>query len=364
MHVKHNLDEPLSTFSHSSSYATSFPLLYIYFFFNDTATTEIYTLSLHDALPISEIGGAVQLAYQGFDRIRFKDRGEEYDINIRIEDADKYTLDDVRNLTLQNQKGGIVRLQDVAEITEIDGQAVRERFDRMTSMKVQSSIVNRPLGDVIAEIQDGIDELDFPENVEVRFLGAAENMGDSMESLLLSLVLGILLIYFIMVALYESLLSPFIVLFSIPVSFVGAFLALAMTMNQLSIFAMLGLIMLLGLVAKNAILIVDFANFEMRAGKNAVDALISAGKDRIRPIMMTTLAMVFGMLPIALATGDGAEVKNGMAWVIIGGLMSSMVLTVFLVPAVYLMFENIKKFFGIDTVANLQKVDPLDELKS
>lgn len=315
-------------------------------------------------LSVSEIGGAVQLAYQGFDRIRFKDRGEEYDINIRIEDADKYTLDDVRNLTLQNQKGGIVRLQDVAEITEIDGQAVRERFDRMTSMKVQSSIVNRPLGDVIAEIQDGIDELDFPENVEVRFLGAAENMGDSMESLLLSLVLGILLIYFIMVALYESLLSPFIVLFSIPVSFVGAFLALAMTMNQLSIFAMLGLIMLLGLVAKNAILIVDFANFEMRAGKNAVDALISAGKDRIRPIMMTTLAMVFGMLPIALATGDGAEVKNGMAWVIIGGLMSSMVLTVFLVPAVYLMFENIKKFFGIDTVANLQKVDPLDELKS
>jgi len=305
----------------------------------DREKTAMYGLS------VAEIGAAVQLAYQGNDDTRFKDKGEEYDINIMLDKADKYSINDVRNLTIQNQRGSIVRLQDVASIYEVDGQSVRERLDRMASVKIFAATVNRSLGDIVNEIKAKISETEFPAGTEIKFIGAAENMEDSMKSLVMSLGLGILLIYFIMVALYESVLSPFIVLFSIPVSFVGAFLALALTMNQLSIFAMLGLIMLLGLVAKNAILIVDFANHQVAEGKTVYEALVEAGKERLRPIMMTTLAMVFGMLPIALATGDGAEVKNGMAWVIIGGLTSSMILTVFLVPGVYYMFDNIKSFF-------------------
>ena len=296
-------------------------------------------------LSVSEIGSSVQLAFQGNDKTRFKDRGEEYNINIMLDKADQNSIKDVRNLTLQNQQGSTVFLKDVASVYEVDGQSVRERTDRMASMKVYAATVNRSLGDVVADIEDQLAKTDFPPGTDVHFLGAAENMKESMSSLLMSLGIGILLIYFVMVGLYESVLSPFVVLFSIPVSFVGAFLALALTMNQLSIFAMLGLIMLLGLVAKNAILIVDFVNKEMAEGKPVFDAIVEAGKDRLRPIMMTTLAMVFGMLPIALATGDGAEVKNGMAWVILGGLTSSMILTVFLVPGVFLMFQNIKNFF-------------------
>lgn len=297
-------------------------------------------------LSVAEIGGAVQLAFQGNDKTRFKDKGEEYDINIMLDKADKYSIDDIRNLTIQNQLGKIVRLSSVATIEEVDGQSVRERTDRLPSVKINAATINRSLGDIINDIKAEVDKTDFKKmGTEIKYIGAAENMKDSMESLLMSLGLGILLIYFIMVALYESVTSPFIVLFSIPVSFVGAFLALALTQNQLSIFAMLGLIMLLGLVAKNAILIVDFANHQLSEGKSVFDALIEAGKERLRPIMMTTLAMVFGMLPIAIATGDGAEVKNGMAWVIIGGLTSSMILTIFLVPSVYYMFHNIKEFF-------------------
>lgn len=297
-------------------------------------------------LSVAEIGGAVQLAFQGNDKTRFKDKGEEYDINIMLDKADKYSIDDIRNLTIQNQLGKIVRLNSVAIIEEVDGQSVRERTDRMPSVKINAATINRSLGDIVNDIKAEVDKTDFKKmGTEIKYIGAAENMKDSMESLLMSLGLGILLIYFIMVALYESVTSPFIVLFSIPVSFVGAFLALALTQNQLSIFAMLGLIMLLGLVAKNAILIVDFANHQLSEGKTVFDALIEAGKERLRPIMMTTLAMVFGMLPIAIATGDGAEVKNGMAWVIIGGLTSSMILTIFLVPSVYYMFHNIKDFF-------------------
>ncbi len=132
------------------------------------------------------------------------------------------------------------------------------------------------------------------------------------------------------------------VLFSIPVALIGALLALALTMESLTIFAIVGLIMLLGLVAKNGILIVDFTNHLKEQGMSVAEALVEAGKERLRPILMTTIAMIAGMLPIALASGSGAEVKNGMAWVIIGGLTSSLFLTLFLVPSMYMIIESLK----------------------
>ncbi|HEU0228541.1 MAG TPA: efflux RND transporter permease subunit, partial [Arachidicoccus soli] len=296
-------------------------------------------------LSVAQIGGAVQLAFQGNDDTKYKYKGEEYDINITLDKADKQTIEDIHNLTLQNSSGAIVRLEDVADIAVVEGQSIRERYNRMPSIKIESALVHRSLGKVIEDIKTKVKAHPLPKGTNIIFLGAAENMKTSMESLLLSLGIGILLIYFVMVALYESVTSPFVVLFSIPVSFVGAFLALGLTMNELSIFAMLGLIMLLGLVAKNAILIVDFVDMRLREGAPILTALIEAGEERLRPIMMTTFAMVFGMLPIAMASGDGAEIKNGMAWVILGGLTSSMILTVILVPCVYYMFFKIKTFF-------------------
>jgi Cation/multidrug efflux pump len=149
-----------------------------------------------------------------------------------------------------------------------------------------------------------------------------------------------------MVVLYDSLLDPIIVMFSIPLSLIGAFLALALTMNDLNIFSIIGLIVLIGLVAKNAILLVDFTNHMRRdKGMDTFNALIEAGKERLRPILMTTFAMIFGMLPIAMASGNGAEFKNGMAWVIIGGLASSMILTLVVVPVVYYIFDKLTARF-------------------
>lgn len=148
-----------------------------------------------------------------------------------------------------------------------------------------------------------------------------------------------------MVALYDSFVYPFVVLFSIPLAIVGAFLALNLSLSNISLFAMLGLIMLMGLVVKNAILIVDFTNHLKAEGMHYKDALIKAGKERMRPILMTTLAMVFGMLPIALAKGTASEWKNGLAWVIIGGLTSSLMLTVYIVPIVYYVIDRIKEKF-------------------
>ena len=152
----------------------------------------------------------------------------------------------------------------------------------------------------------------------------------------LALLASLLLVYLIMVALYDSYVYPFVVLFSIPLAIIGALLGLALSMQSLSIFTMIGMIMLIGLVAKNAILIVDFTNQLKAEGMAVMPALLEAGKTRLRPILMTTLSMIFGMMPIALAKGAGAEWKNGLAWALIGGLTSSMFLTLLVVPVVYL----------------------------
>jgi HAE1 family hydrophobic/amphiphilic exporter-1 len=151
-----------------------------------------------------------------------------------------------------------------------------------------------------------------------------------------------------MVTLYDSFVYPFVVMFSIPLSVIGALLALALTNNALNIFTILGLIMLIGLVAKNAIILVDFTNQMKAEGKSTHDALILANHARLRPILMTTIAMVIGMLPIALAGGAGAEWKNGLAWVIIGGLLSSLFLTLIIVPVMYLIFDRILDKFGFN----------------
>ncbi len=167
-----------------------------------------------------------------------------------------------------------------------------------------------------------------------------KNQNESFTALGYALIISFLLIYLVMVALYDNFIHPFVVLFSIPVAAIGAFLALNLSLNNISLFALLGLIMLMGLVTKNAILIVDFTNQLKSQGLNTFDALIKAGKERMRPILMTTLAMVLGMLPIALAKGTASEWKNGLAWVIIGGLLSSLILTVYLAPLVYLVVDN------------------------
>ena len=169
-----------------------------------------------------------------------------------------------------------------------------------------------------------------------------KRQNDSFGALGSVLLVSFLLIYLILVALYDNFIYPFVVLFSIPVAIIGAFLALNLTMNNLSLFALLGLIMLMGLVVKNAILIVDFTNQLKAEGVHFKEAIIQAGKGRMRPILMTTLSMAIGMLPIAMASGTGSEWKNGLAWVIIGGLLSSLILTVFLVPMIYYLVDSLK----------------------
>lgn len=301
-------------------------------------------------LTVPEVSAAIQIYFRGNDNSKFRESGEEYNINVISDESGKQDIENVRNMTVMNSRGAKIRLDEIATITEITGQAVLERSDRMNSIKVTAFTIGRPTGSVIADIQKELSARQLPDGVVLDYVGEAERQKDAFGSLGIAMLIGFLLVYLIMVALYESIVYPFVVLFSIPVALIGAILALALAMETMSIFAIVGFIMLMGLVAKNGILIVDFTNHLKSQGMALKEALVEAGKERLRPILMTTIAMVAGMLPIALAQGSGAEVKNGMAWVIIGGLSSSLLLTLILVPTMYYIIEKfqlwVKRLFS------------------
>ncbi|CCH52564.1 Nodulation protein nolG [Fibrisoma limi BUZ 3] len=289
----------------------------------------------------TDVGMALQNAFRGNDQSKFKQGGNEYDILISLDRFDRTNPEDISRLTFVNNQGRTFELSQFATVQEQIGESVLERIDRLSSVTINAQVVGRPVGTVGSDIQAKMAQQKLPEGVSIQYLGQLQQQSDAFGSLGLALGIAILLVYFIMVALYESVVYPFVVLFSIPVALIGALLALALTMESLTVFSIVGMIMLLGLVAKNAILIVDFANQLKAEGHDVVHALIEAGKERLRPILMTTLAMILGMLPIALASGAGAETKNGMAWVIIGGLTSSMLLTLLVVPAMYLVVDRL-----------------------
>lgn len=301
-------------------------------------------------LTVADVGNAMRTAFSGNDDSKYREGGYEYDINISLDRFNRNSLEDVSNLTFVNDQGQPVALNQFATVTQELGASKLQRNDRMPSIAVNAQVVGRPVGTVGAEIQQAMADQELPEGVTIEYGGQMKQQGDAFGSLGLAMGIAVLLVYLIMVALYDSFIYPFIVLFSLPVALIGALLALALAAENLSIFSMIGMIMLMGLVAKNAILLVDFTNKLKAEGVPVREALIEAGRERLRPILMTTLAMVFGMLPIALASGAGAETKNGLAWVIIGGLTSSLLLTLVLVPSVYLTVENamgsIKTRFG------------------
>jgi len=217
-----------------------------------------------------------------------------------------------------------------------------ERKNRRSSVTIKSNVLGVTSGTLADSIKVALAANPLPSTVEMNWTGDIERQEESFSALGMALLAALVLVYLVMVLLYDSFIYPFVVLFSVPVALIGAFLALNLAMSTLSIFTMMGIIMLFGLVMKNGILLVDFANQRKKDGVQTFQALIEAGHSRLRPILMTTIAMVIGMLPIALASGAGAEWKNGLAIVMIGGLISSLLLTIFVVPMAFYTVDLIK----------------------
>lgn len=292
-------------------------------------------------LDLSTVGMTMQTAFNGNTDGKFRAGEYEYDINIRYDEFNRSNVNDVSNLIFVNNVGQQIKLSQFANITQTSGPSLLERRDKSPAVSIEAQTIGRPAGTVAAEWEAVFSKMERPAGVNYVWGGDMENQTEGFGTLGYALLAAIILVYLVMVALYNSFVTPFVVLFSIPLSFIGALVALALTNNSLNVFTILGIIMLIGLVCKNAILLVDFTNHRKEAGENTHNALVQANHARLRPILMTTIAMVFGMIPIALASGAAAEMNNGLAWVIIGGLISSLFLTLIIVPVVYSIFDSI-----------------------
>lgn len=297
-------------------------------------------------LDVATVGMTMQTAFSGNDDNKFRAGDNEYDINIRFSESSRSHIDDVRNLKFINSQGTPISLAQFADVSYGSGPTLLERRDKSPAVSVKGSVVGRPMGTVATEWEEQFSQLERAPGVVYVWGGNMENQEEGFGTLGIALLASILLVYLVMVALYDSFATPFIVIFSVPLSFIGALLFLALANQTLNIFTILGIIMLIGLVTKNAILLVDFANHRKDNGDSTHDALVAANHARLRPILMTTIAMVFGMIPIAMATGDGADMNRGLAIVIIGGLLSSLFLTLVVVPVVYSLFDGIQRRFG------------------
>lgn len=289
------------------------------------------------------VGMNLRTAFTGNDDATLTENGTEYPVRIWLDEFSRRNFEDVRQLTIINPMGIPIEVSQFATVVQDNSPSLLERKDRQAAVTLTADALGRPSGTLADEVVAYLNEKPLANGILMTWGSDIKRQNDSFGALGSVLMISFLLIYLIMVALYDSFIYPFVVLFSIPVAVIGALLALNLSLSNLSLFALLGLIMLMGLVVKNAILIVDFTNQLKAEGVYYKEALVKAGKERMRPILMTTLAMVFGMLPIALARGTAAEWKNGLAWVIIGGLLSSLILTVFLVPVVYYAVDTVKE---------------------
>ena len=295
-------------------------------------------------ISVADAGATLRTAMAGNNDFKYTETGYDYDINIAFDKFNKKSIKDIAGSTIMNNNGELIEIQQFANVFQSTGPGSLERYNRISSITVKSNVIGRSTGDVGDEIKKALSGK-MPQGIEIAYGGMMEQQTEAFGTLFTSLGLAIILVYLIMVALYDSVVYPFVVLFSIPLAIIGAILALALTMNELNIFTIIGILTLIGLVAKNAILLVDFTNQLRKDGRTVKEALLEAASERLRPIVMTTIAMVFGMLPIAIASGAGAEMKNGMGWVIIGGLMSSLILTLLVVPNVYLVVENLMEVY-------------------
>jgi HAE1 family hydrophobic/amphiphilic exporter-1 len=294
-------------------------------------------------LSVADVGSTLRIALTGDDESKFRDGNNEYDIRIQFDESDRSRTSEIGNIAFLNNRGQQIELNQFATITQSSGPTRLERRDRIGVLYVKGETLGRPAGTIMEDFKKAIANTKLPAGVSISYLGQEKQRAEGFNSLFIAMGIGILFIYLIMVALYDSYVYPVVVLFSLPLAMIGAMAALAISGSALSIFSLLGIIMLMGLVAKNAILLVDRTNqTRLESGLTVYEALLEAAQSRLRPILMTTATMIFGMMPIALSTASGSEFKSGLAWALIGGLTSSMFLTLLVIPVVYMKIDEWK----------------------
>jgi len=264
--------------------------------------------------------------------------GNEYYIVVRLKDEFRSSLHDLEDVLVPSRSGSPVLLRNIAKIKITTGPVQIDRKYQQRIVHVTANVVGRPLGDVAKEIEEKLQGLSVPEGFEVRLGGQREEQKESFKSLFLALALALMLVYMTMASQFKSLREPFIVMFSVPMGLIGVAITLYLTKTPLSINAFMGIIMMVGIVLSNGILLVEFANSALSKGATPKEAVIEAGRIRLRPILMTTLTTIVGMLPMAIGIGEGSESNVPLARAVTGGLVASTVFTLFLIPILYTFF--------------------------
>lgn len=309
-----------------STVEQGFPEIQVVFDQDRAAALGLTTRQIADAV-VNKIKGNVATRYS------FRDR--KIDVLVRVQESERASVEDIRRLIVNPSGASPVELASVADVVATTGPSEIHRADQRRVAIVSANLRDIDLGAAIGEVQKMVAENPLGTEIGMRIGGQGQELGESIRSLLFAFGLAVFLVYLVMASQFESLLHPFVILFTIPLALVGAVAALMLTRSPVSVVVFIGLILLVGLVVKNAIILIDKVNQLREEGVAKREALVEGARSRLRPIMMTTLCAVFGFLPLALAFGEGAEVRSPMATTVIGGLLVSTLLTLVVIPVVY-----------------------------
>lgn len=303
-------------------------------------------------LNYQQIMNEINVAFNGQVATVYKEGGKEYDVTVSLPNENTETIRDLETFFIRNNQGENIPLSAVASLVSVQGPSEITRDDQVRTINVTSDVIGRDLGTVSQEINMKLSQLNLPEGYEISMGGDVETMTESFTQLGLALVLGIFLVYMVMAVQFESFTSPFIIMFSLPTMIIGVILGLAIARIPLSLPGFIGLIMLAGIVVNNGILLVEYINILRSKGMERMEAIVEAGKSRVRPIFMTTMTTVLAMIPLALGIGEGAENQQPMAVVVVFGLTSSTLFTLIFVPVMYVVIDNlsqkVKRIFNKD----------------
>jgi HAE1 family hydrophobic/amphiphilic exporter-1 len=295
------------------------------------------------------IAGTVRNYFYGDNPTEFRDAGDSFNIFTRLSELDKNKLENLPEVPIFTPDGRMIKLKSIAEVKIGDGPVEIERKNRQRIVKVEADKYGRSIGEITTDIKDALKNMDIPPGVSLSFGGEVEEQQKAFKDLSLLLVLGIILVYMIMASLYGNLRDPLIVMFSVPFALTGVFYAFYLTGTTLSLISFMGIIMLTGIAVKNAIILLDYTHLLQNRGQPLLEAITNAGRNRLRLILMTSAATFFGMLPLAISRGVGAEIWNPLGITMIGGLAVSTLVTLVLIPTVYCFFEQkrLQKAAGI-----------------
>lgn len=295
-------------------------------------------------LSVSQIGGMLETVLSGTQASTFREGGDEYRILVKVENAEAMTMDDILDLTLTNADGQAVSLRNVVSVRPRSGPQRIERRDRERVLTISAEIEGRDLNAILADIRAGLRRVPIPRGFEIAFTGDYEEQQKAFRELLISIILALLLVYMVMAMQFESVRDPFIVMLSVPLAVIGVVWMLLLTGTTFNMQSYIGCIMLGGIVVNNAILLVDHTNLLLRRdGLGLREAIEEAGRRRLRPILMTALTTILAMLPLAIGLAEGSEAQAPMARAVVGGLLSSTLITLLVIPVVYSLFEGMKR---------------------